>query len=298
MGNALAHEQFISFCGPEKRGKTFFMLDMAFVAALQRRRTAFFEIGDLSRNQIMRRFQARVAQWPHRVPKGGIVKIPTKITFADGDPAIACRELAVTEPLTWKRLRRALRAVRRDEIRSEDDEYLKIRAYPAGTISVGRIQEIVHRWQRDGWVPDVVVIDYADLILPPAGIREQRDRINAVWEGLRALSLASHCLVVTATQANRESYDAHLLRMKHSSEDKRKLSHVTGMIGLNCTSQEKQIGVMRLNWMALREDDYSDERCVYVAGSLPLASPIMTSAWRKAAKTKANDDETATEEKS
>ena len=82
---------------------------------------------------------------------------------------------------------------------------------------------------------DVVVVDYADILRPPPGRMEPRDQANEVWKQLRALSSALHCLVVTATQANRAGYDRELLGMTNISEDKRKLAHANGVIGINMT---------------------------------------------------------------
>jgi hypothetical protein len=64
FSDRLERDGFIAFQAPEKRGKSFWLLDMAFRAVLQRRRVAFFECGDLSKHQIMKRFMTRVAICP------------------------------------------------------------------------------------------------------------------------------------------------------------------------------------------------------------------------------------------
>jgi hypothetical protein len=62
--------------------------------------------------------------------------------------------------------------------------------------------------------------------------------------------------------------------MGHFSENKAKMAHVTGMIGLNQTPQEKRDGIMRLNWVVLREYEFDTDRCLFVAQCLPLARPF------------------------
>ena len=50
----------------EKRGKTFWLIDMAWRGMLQRKKVAFFATGDMSQRQMMRRFIARAAKRPFK----------------------------------------------------------------------------------------------------------------------------------------------------------------------------------------------------------------------------------------
>ena len=122
-------------------------------------------------------------------------------------------------------------------------------------------------------------IDYADLMMPPMGMgKDIRDRINWLWIALRALSSSgSQPLVLTATQANRESMKTGTISMTHTSEDIRKVAHVTGLIGLNQMNDEKQQQLMRINWVALREDANDSNKCCQVAGCFAIGNPAMCS---------------------
>ncbi len=115
-------------------------------------------------------------------------------------------------------------------------------------------------------------IDYADIMDMSYGKLEGRDRIDRLWRELRKISQKFHCLVVTATQTNRESYDAKIISRKHSSEDKRKLAHVTGMLGINQTDDEKEQEIMRFNWIKIRDAPYHEKKCVAVAGCLAVGN--------------------------
>lgn len=275
-GDDLGRDCFLAYMGPEKRGKTWILLDAAWRAMCQRKRVAFFEIGDLSKNQISRRFGVRAAGRPMRPCK---ISQPSSLRVIGDAPEVGRGpEEVYTDYLNldtaWEGFQRTLKL----KVKSENP-YLKLVCAPAGTVSVESIREKVRNWQAVGWSPDLIVIDYADLIDPPSGADDMRDKINTVWTALRALSQQAHCLVLTATQSNRGSYSAKTMKMEHSSEDKRKMAHVTGMIGINQTSGEKGMGVIRLNWVVRREAEASQERCVYAAGCLGLADPFMISAW-------------------
>ncbi len=85
----------------------------------------------------------------------------------------------------------------------------KLITYPAGTLTVTEIRQVLDIWERqDGFVPDVIIIDYADLMSSDdAKVSEFRHRQDYIWKSLRGLSQERHVLVVTATQADSESYE-------------------------------------------------------------------------------------------
>lgn len=277
FGTSLERDGFIAFMGPEKRGKTFWLMDIAWRSILQRRRTAFFAVGDMSQDQMLRRFAIRACRRPM---EAATVKIPISM---NRDPDFDMAEVLFDEKtydknLSWKMAWRRFEALTKKF--KTDESYLKMAVYPNSSINVAGIKSVLTGWERRGWIPDVVVIDYADILAPPAGSgTESREQTNATWKQLRSLSQSLHCLVVTATQTDAQSYQAETIRRGHFSEDKRKLAHITGMIGLNQTEPENELGLMRLNWVALRDGRYSESKCVHIAGCLDIANPGILSTF-------------------
>lgn len=277
FGSHLARDCFVAIWGYEKRGKSWILQDMAWRAMEQGRRVAYFEVGDLSRNQVMRRFMVRASKRPL---EAGEVKYPRKIerdpdsTFAE----VTFKDKKYTNPLSWKRAFKNCSQVIQNKLRT-DECLFRLSVHPNDSISVNGIKSILKGWERTGWIPDVVVIDYADILAPNSGSGESRDQINATWKGLRSLSQAWHCLVLTASQTDANSYDAATLSRSNFSEDKRKLAHVTGTIGLNATEEETDQGILRLNWIVLREGKFSASKCVHIAGCLELANPCVRSTF-------------------
>lgn len=270
FGDSLERDGFIAFLGPEKRGKTFWLLDMAWRAMQQGNKVGFFQCGDLSQNQIMRRLMARSCGIPL---ERGVVKIPLEMDH-DGDKVIVkeFEEREFKKALTWQ-----VAADMSKKLSITGHCPLKLQVHPNSTLTMAAIADTVDRWSQDGWLPDVVVIDYADILAPAPGYSESRDAVNANWKAMRALSQKYHNLVITATQANAASYKADSVDWSNFSEDKRKLSHVTGMIGLNQNKKEKPFGVMRLNWIVRREATFDMDKFVYVAGCLDLCNPAIVS---------------------
>jgi hypothetical protein len=268
---------FVGLMAPEKRGKTWWLLDIAYRAVLQRRKTVFFSVGDMSQSQVIRRLGARAARHPLK-PRS--VRVPTGITreMDEKYAAVTSEERVYEEGLSAARVQSAFKQVMATKVKSKET-YLKLACYPNSTINVAGIRTVLAGWEREGWVADVVVIDYADILAPPAGTVESRDQINATWKQLRALSQEYHNLVVTATQSDAASYDSETLGRRNFSEDKRKFAHVTAMVGINAVEAEKAQGVFRLNTLVMREDEYLEAACVHVAGCLALGNPAIKSCF-------------------
>jgi hypothetical protein len=275
-GDALERDGFVALMGPEKVGKTWWLMDIAWRGMLQGRRVAFFEVGDLSQNQIMRRWMVRAAGRPW---KPGIVRRPINITHNPDETfsVVDHEEKEFKEPLDYEY---ALAKCQKLSRHMNNEPLLKLSVHPNDSISVYGIESELDQWERMyNWSPDIIIVDYADILAPPTKAAETRDQINATWKRLRSLSQARHCLVVTATQAKATSYNAELLDRSDFSEDKRKFAHVTAMIGLNVTEVEKEMMVTRLNYLVLREDEFVVTKCVHAAGSLALANPAVLSTF-------------------
>jgi hypothetical protein len=275
--DAFERDSFIAFMAPEKRGKTFWLIDVAWMGLLQRRKVAFFAVGDMSQAQMLRRIMTRAARRPL---KPGVVYIPTNIVREDDErhATPSHKKLTFDAPLSWQAARKACKEVMKRKVMSKETLF-RLSTHPNSSISVSGIDAQLKVWAREGWNPDVVVIDYADILAMPDGGTEPRNQTNAAWKQLRALSQRWHCCTVTATQADASSYDTDILKKSNFSEDKRKLAHVTGLVGINQTSEEKELGVCRLNWIVRREGTYSETHCVHVAGCMAVCSPAIRSCW-------------------
>lgn len=155
----------------------------------------------------------------------------------------------------------------------------KLLCRPAASVSVSDLRSILQVWEdAEGFVPDVIVVDYADILAPEnKSVREFRHQQNDTWTALRALAQERHCLIVTATQADAASYTKASLGMENFSEDKRKLGHVTGMLALNQTAAERERGLMRLRWVVLREGGAGENQQATLLQWLAACRPVMDS---------------------
>lgn len=268
FGDTLERDALVAFMGVEKRGKTWWLIDVAWQALLQRRRVAFFEVGDLSRSQLVLRLAARAAGRPYRATA---YEYPTAMRRTDKAIEVKCESRRTEAPLTQTEAAAAWEEVLLKQVKTRGNDYFYGQVTPTGTTTAADIRGALLGAAGRGWVADVVVVDYPGILAHPPGVRERRDALNETWSQLRALSQELHCLVVTATQAKATAYNAGLLGMEHFSEDKRILAHVTGMVGINGPRRDDHAAVQRLNWIVRREG--RERRVANVAGCLAAGRP-------------------------
>lgn len=273
-GSSLCRGAFVAFMAPPKRGKSYFLQDLAWCMMEQGRNVAYFEVGDLGQSETLQRFACRASGHPLKV---GAYDVPETLTTLEDDKRA---DLTTTrhyrnDPLTYEEAVAAFRTWRA----KVGPDRLKLSCHANSSISINGIESVLEGWARDDWHADAVVIDYADIIAKCDPRGDPREEINVTWRGMRSLSQRRHCLVLTATQTNKDGESASTLTREHFSGDHRKYAEVTGMIGINQTPREKDKQLYRLNWIARRNGDYSMARCVHTAACLEVANPCVLSTF-------------------
>jgi len=324
----LTRDAFVALLGPEKRGKSYWLMEIMFRAARSKANVVFFQAGDLTEKQQMRRMYTYVARRSWKEKHCGELLVPVmdcvynQLDTCDKDvrecdfgpfreydleqlktleiekyieaikeyddykPCTVCRKLGGGfKGAVWYKVRKPVKpltpALAYKEVEKKMKVYgkrMKVLTYPSGTLKVSQIEQHLDLLEKlEDFVADVVVIDYADILQPERG-GEYRHQQNQIWRDLRSLSQSRCCLVVTATQADSRSYDKKgVLTMSNFSEDKRKLGHVTAMYGLNQTVEEKRKGLMRLNKLVIREDEFTVLDQVTVLQCLQIGRPCIGS---------------------
>jgi len=274
----LVRDAFIAFQAPEKRGKSWWLMEMAFRGLLENRQVAYFVVGDMSRSQVVRRLAVRVTGMPDKVYQCGKFTIPKTIIKNSESGLFEVEQecVQVDVPLDWKTAYK--KTADWAERRGVENKF-KLSVHPNATLSVKGIDSALDTWERnDDFIADIIVIDYADNLAAESRTSSDfRHQVNETWQNLRRVSQERHCLLVTATQADAKAYSVTTQSQDNYSEDKRKHAHVTGMVGLNQTSEEKNRGMMRLNWIDLREGEFDATRCCHVAGSFRIGKPYICS---------------------
>jgi len=163
---------------------------------------------------------------------------------------------------------------------------MRIFTYRIGEASVADIEkDLDQAEQMDGWVPDVVVVDYADITRKNNGIADRRHQLSDIWEQLSGMTKERNVLTFTASQGNRGSSKKANISSDDISEDWGKVMIVDGLIAINednvdtaRVDKDKYWQTQRLEWLAHRykKDIREWEQCL-TANNLTLGQVCLDS---------------------
>jgi hypothetical protein len=270
FGEEFSEDSFVGFIAPPKSAKSYLMLDLAWKAIMQDREVAYFQIGDMTRDQIMRRFQKRAARRPI---KAGLVLYPTGLMVSGDNVQVEHRDITFNRDLSVVKGQMAFAKI----VAKHKGIRLKLFAYPSKSISVNDIKRVLEEEDKAGWSAKVVMVDYADNLSPIDRKMNRDEQVEETWTILRQISEVRKCLVVTATQAPGEGFNTYLLTRRHYSRSKMIFAVVTAFYGINQTSQERERGTFRLNCLQARESAFSEANCCHVAHCLSIGKAVVLS---------------------
>lgn len=95
---------------------------------------------------------------------------------------------------------------------------LIVKEYPTKTATTGTITNHLEKLIARGIKPDVVIVDYGDLLRPIDKRKEKRNELESIYEEMRALAQIYQCPVWTASQTNRTGLNAEVITMESISE--------------------------------------------------------------------------------
>lgn len=176
------------------------------------------------------------------------------------------------EPLTWKDTYRIMKTKYKKLM-----QRIKIITYPSDSLTMSKIFAETDLLERTGFIPDVHIIDYMDIISVDRSFLSMKpnDQENQKYKMARRFSQEKKSLVLSASQSDAQGFEVKFLKKSNFSTDRRKLDHVTAMVGLNMTHEEKKKGLMRINDIAARETIGADY--VHVMHRLQIGRPVLGS---------------------
>ena len=123
---------------------------------------------------------------------------------------------------------------------------LIIKEYPTKSASVQTIRGHVDRLIKKGIKPDMILVDYADLLRPTRSTGEKRHELEETYESLRALAQIYEMPVWTASQTNRGGLNAEVITMEAISEAFNKCFVADFIFSLSRTVTDKQANKGRI----------------------------------------------------
>ena len=132
-----------------------------------------------------------------------------------------------------------------EEIQDVEGQLI-IKEYPTKSASTETIKNHIERLKKKGIEPDMIIVDYADLLRPVKATREKRHDLENTYEELRAIAQIYKCPLWTASQTNRSGLNAEIITMEAISEAFNKCFVADFIFSLSRTVQDKQVNKGRI----------------------------------------------------
>lgn len=309
----------ISYFGPMKRGKSWYLQDMA-IEALTNKLNVIYVSLEMNERNVAKRFYSKLTArgrvegdilfpvFDCRANQDGTCNRQERINeisimTSDADDELPfydkekhkdyqvctyCRAKRLPDyiPSTWFEERQVSKIEPKVVINKAQifkkmyQDNFRIIAYPPFSVDFDQIiGDIDDLGQTQRFIPDLICIDYLDIMAPEKGQLSERGQIDTRWKKAKGLAATKHCAVATVSQTGRASFIKEDLDETDTSEDIRKLAHLDIGLGLNQTPIDKRRGIMRINVVAYRHDDFDIRRQIIVLQSLKLGQPFIDSEY-------------------
>jgi replicative DNA helicase len=126
------------------------------------------------------------------------------------------------------------------------DSKLIIKEFPPKTVSCFHIKTYIEKLIASGVKPDVIILDYLNLIAPSERGVSSYEAVKEITEMVRAMSYKFECPIVTATQTNRSGYNQANPGLETTSESMG-LSHTAdAQFSIWTEEEDVELGIIHL----------------------------------------------------
>jgi len=122
---------------------------------------------------------------------------------------------------------------------------LTIKYYPTKTASCSTIRAHIEKMIMLGKKPDLVIVDYADLLRGAVSRKEMRHELESIYEDLRGIAGEYEVPMFTASQANRSALEQDVIEADKISESYSKVMIADFVLSLSRKVTDKIAGTGR-----------------------------------------------------
>ena len=123
---------------------------------------------------------------------------------------------------------------------------LFIKEYPTNTATIYTLRSHMERLALKGFKPDIVILDYADIMRSSRQFDSLRHELKLVYEELRGLAMEMQVPIWTASQSNKEGANSDVIDMTNMSEAYGKAMICDVILSVSRRPHEKASGWGRL----------------------------------------------------
>ena len=145
-----------------------------------------------------------------------------------------------------------------NKMKQDYNGILKIKEEPSATFTVAKLRTLLHEYkQKDNFVPDVIMIDYLNLVKPMRGSPTDNSytALKNVAEELRSLALEMDLIICSPSQTNRDAFGLDDFNLTELSESMGIAHTADFMFGMIETPELAADFLMRLKQLKNRWGD-------------------------------------------
>tara|TARA_R110002051_G_scaffold324261_2_gene420729 strand:+ start:5857 stop:7233 length:1377 start_codon:yes stop_codon:yes gene_type:complete len=165
---------------PTGVGKSFMLVNFGYGALAAGKNVVHYTF-ELSENNIGTRYDSRITKVPIKQVVSRLAEVEKKLAAFSGGKLI-------------------------------------IKEYPTKVATVNTIKFHMARLISSGFQPDLVIIDYGDLMRSRKGYDQKRYELESIYEDLRGFAMESKLPIWTATQSNREGFNDDIITIDKVGE--------------------------------------------------------------------------------
>jgi len=152
------------------------------------------------------------------------------------------------------------------EMEANSKGKLKLLKMPSDSVTISEIKSKIRKLHSEGFVVDVLLIDYVDCISP------ERSTFGEEWKGegsimrsLEAMTSEFNIAIWTATQGNRESIASEVVTTDQmgGSIKKAQIGHVVMSVGKTMEQKEHNLATMTLLKSRIGRDGVIFQNCTF-----------------------------------
>jgi replicative DNA helicase len=240
MGGGLGRQELGVVLAPPKRGKTTSLVNIGFGAVMRGYNVLHYSC-EIQKKKVAARYDDRLASF---LPPPEKESMPT-----------------ITRKVNVEKFANRLKSMMAKH-KKEKWGKLVIQSYPTRTATATKIRAHATLMQSRGLKPDLIIVDYADIMRAERRLGEMRHEQAGIYEDLRAIGGEFDCAVWTASQAKQSALEKENLKLNDFAEAFEKAAIVDAAIGFCQTFDEKVQEVCRFVALGLRdEEDGRTVRC-------------------------------------
>jgi len=303
-----------SYAGPPKRGKTQWLMEEMIDAVKEKKNVLFITL-EMSKEELMHRLVLRISgmknmdyQGKYKLPifdcernqqgtcvediyEGTALNLDENdLPEYEHDPShlvcTQCMGSRLFVPAGWwkmvdrKNSNSEMMRKRLDAFNRLYAKRYRIKEFPDGTLNEIGVNHLLHELRRkEDFIPDVIIVDYADRMIPNKTMGEYRHNLDSIWRGLKKIAQENDAEVITATQTNKATFSRDIT-IEDLAEDSRKAAHVDMMIAINQSKSDKHFNLTRIQPLIHRHNNDLEGKTCTVLQDIKHFQICLTSAIR------------------